>query len=291
MSDSTLNHPPAAAVAEAGVPLRGPALLQEHAGRLRTSVGAAYPGSHAVFRGHDLHRELKDLDWVDLYVFGITGRRLGSGQIEMLHAIWVYTSYPDARLWNNRVAALAGNVRSSANLGIVAALALSEGTVYGGQAGLRAIDFLQTALLQIQAGAELAPLVLAHARAHRIYGYGRPINSTDERLPWIMQLAEKLGLDQGAHVKLAFEVEKVLLPHYPQLRMNYASLHAALIADMGLTAREYQLLRIPTFLAGMPPCLVEAAAKPEGVLFATPCSGVAYAGLARRQWSAHATEQ
>lgn len=264
--------------------MTGPALLQRHAGRLDTGVGACYPGSHAIFRGHDLHRDLRELDWVDLYVFGITGRRLTPAQVEMLHAIWVCTSYPDARLWNNRVAALAGSARSSANLGVVAALALSEATVYGGQAGLRAFDFLRRTLERTADGAPLESLVLDEARQHRIYGYGRPINSTDERLPWIMELAAGLGLAEGKHVKLAFEVEKVLLPHYPELRMNYASLHAALIADMGLTPREYQLLRIPTFLAGMPPCIMEAAEKPEGVLFATPCSGVSYSGMPRRAW-------
>lgn len=264
--------------------MNGPQLLEQHAGRLRTAVGACYPGSHAVFRGHDLHRELGGLDWVDLYVFGISGRRLNAQQIEMLHALWVNTSYPDARLWNNRVAALAASARSSANLGISAALAISEATVYGGLAGLRAIDFLQRTARRVAAGEALAPLVLAEAGARRIYGYGRPINSHDERLAWIMALARRLGLADGEHVTLAFAVEQILLPRYPQLRMNYASLHAALIADMGLSAREYQLLRIPTFLAGMAPCVVEAAAKPEGAIFPTPCSAVAYEGVARRPW-------
>jgi hypothetical protein len=41
---------------------------------------------------------------------------------------------------------------------------------------------------------------------------------------------------------------------------------------------------VPTFLAGMPPCVVEAAAKPEGALFATPCAAVAYAGQPARAW-------
>ena len=264
--------------------MKGPAFLEQNAGRLKTSMGACYPGSHTVFRGHDLHRELKDMDWVALYVFGITGRRLAPEQIEMLHAIWVCTSYPDARLWNNRVAALAGSARSSANLGIAAALAVSEATVYGGGAGIRAIAFLQTALQRVEQGAGLAELVLTEAKARRIYGYGRPINSIDERIPWIMALAQHLGLAEGRHVTLAFEVEKTLLPHYPHLRMNYAALHAALIADMGLSVREYQLLRVPTFLAGMPPCLVEAAQKPEGSLFPTPCDGIAYEGLAARSW-------
>ena len=41
---------------------RGPHVLATHAGVLRTKVGAAFPGSRAVFRGHDLHKsDIKDL--------------------------------------------------------------------------------------------------------------------------------------------------------------------------------------------------------------------------------------
>jgi len=264
--------------------MNGPDLLQAHAGVLRTRVGACWPGSRAVFRGHDLHVDLKDMDWIELYVFGITGRRFSAQQIQLLHAIWVYTSYPDARLWNNRVAALAASARSSSNLGITAALAVSEAMVYGGGAGIRAMDFLLRANQAIEQGADMEEWVLAEARERRIYGYGRPINSTDERIPWMMALVRRLGLDQGPHLTLAFEVERILLPRYPQLRMNYAALHAALIADMGLSLREYQLLRIPTFLAGMAPCSMESGEKPEGTLFPTPCHGISYEGVGKRPW-------
>lgn len=264
--------------------MKGPRLLQENAGRLKTSVGACFPGSHAIFRGHDLHAKLRSMDWVELYAFGITGRRLTPQQVRMIHAIWVYTSYPDARLWNNRVAALAATARSSANLGITAAIAVSEATAYGGQAGLRAIDFLLRAQARIERGDTTEQVVLDEIGRCRIYGYGRPINSTDERIPWLMALARELGLDRGKHLRLAFEVEKILVARNAALKMNYAAVHAALLADMGLSAREYQLLRIPTFLAGMPPCVVDAAEKPEGALFPVPCADIAYEGVAKRPW-------
>jgi hypothetical protein len=96
--------------------MNGPELLEQHVGRLITSAGAFFPGERAVFRGHDLHASLKHLDWLELYLFGITGRRFSPQQMKVLHAMWTYTSYPDARLWNNRVAALAGTARSSGNL-------------------------------------------------------------------------------------------------------------------------------------------------------------------------------
>lgn len=264
--------------------LAGPALLQHHAGQLHTKVGAAFPGSHAVFRGHDLHRELCDLQWVQLYAYGITGRHLTEAQAELVQAMWTHTSYPDARLWNNRVAALAGSARSSASLGIVAGMAVSEATTYGGQATMLCMTFLQHALRQVQAGAALADVVWAETERSKIYGFGRPINSHDERIPFIMALAERLGLHNGPHLALAWQVEQVLLSRYGQLHMNYSGLHAAIIADMGMSVRELQLLRMPIFIAGMAPCVVEAAEKPERVLFATPCSAVDYAGPAPRAW-------
>ena len=86
--------------------------LADHVGRLKTRMGAFFPGERVVYRGHDLHVDLKDMDWIELYVFGITGRRFSPEQLRLMHALWVNTSYPDSRIWNNRVAALAGSAHS-----------------------------------------------------------------------------------------------------------------------------------------------------------------------------------
>jgi citrate synthase len=265
--------------------MKGPELLAAHAGILHTRVGACWPGSRAVFRGHDLHRQLHDSDWVGLYIFGITGRRFTPQQVKLLHGIWVITSYPDARLWNNRVAALAGSARSSPVLGLAAALAVSEARIYGGGPGLRAIDFFLRAGRAVKAGQVLRDFVQAELAARYIYGYGRPIDSHDERLPWLAGVAKAQELDGGPHFKLAFEVENVLAElGKPTLRMNYAAMTAALGADLGLSAREFQLFRVPLFMAGMPPCLVEAAENPEGALFPISCDAIAYDGQEKRAW-------
>ena len=125
--------------------MKGPQLLEENVGRLVSNAGAFFPGERVVFRGHDLHASLKDMDWLELYLFGITGRRFTPQQMKVFHALWTYTSYPDARLWNNRVAALAGTTRSTGNLGISAAVAISEAHIYGGGVVLRISEFLQRA--------------------------------------------------------------------------------------------------------------------------------------------------
>jgi hypothetical protein len=265
--------------------MNGPELLEQHVGKLVTSAGAFIPGERAVFRGRDLHASLSDLDWSELYLFGITGRRYTPQQMIVVQAFWRYTSYPDARLWNNRVAALAGTSRSTGNLGIAAALAVSEAHIYGRGVDIRACEFLTRAQIQVEGGANLEAVVRAELKEKRgIAGYGRPIVAADERFAPMMVLLRQQGLDGGQHLKLAFEVERILLEGRWRLRMNYAALAAALAADFGMTPREYYVVSIIAFLAGMPPCYLDAAEKPEGTLFPLPCSLLSYEGVPNRRW-------
>lgn len=270
--------------------MKGPQLLEQHVGRLATRAGALFPGERAVFCGHDLHASLKDMDWLELYLFGITGRRFTPQQIKVLQATWVYTSYPDARIWNNRVAALAGTARSTGSLGIAAALAVSDARIYGGSVSRRAIEFLLEARLSVERGEILADVVAAALRVGYIMGFGRPIISSDERIKPMMALLRDHGLDHGVHVELAFAVEKILVGRNPALRINYGGLAAAVAADLGFSAREYHLFRIPAFLAGIPPCYLEAAEKPEGLLFPLPCRVMLYEGVSRRPWRGATTQ-
>lgn len=267
--------------------MNGPKNLEERVGKLVTRMGAVFPGDRTVFRGHDLHSSLQDLDWMELYLFGITGRLYTKQQVKVFNILWSYTSYPDARLWNNRVAALAGTARSTGTLGIGAAMAVSEAQVYGWGAALRASEFLIRAKSQVDAGIDLKELVRAELKQHRgIGGYGRPIVSEDERIVPVMAMVREQGLGDGPHLKLAFEVENILLDGRWRMRMNHAALTAALTADFGLSPQEYYLYGIPAFLAGMPPCYLDAAEKPEGQLFPMPCRMLSYEGVSQRGWNA-----
>lgn len=263
----------------------GLATLKKYVGPLKSRMGGFIPGEVAVFRGYDLHKDLKDCEWLDLYMFGITGRRFSSAQLRMLNALWVYTSYPDPRLWNNRVAALAGSTRSSGTLGVAAALAVSEASIYGRGVDIRAFDFLRRTRRTLEEGGRLADCVAQEIEAFRgIAGYGRPLTSKDERMAPTLALARSLGLDDGPHVRLAFAIEKYLLAGRWRWRVNYAALAAALVADMDISTREYHLVAFPTFLAGMQPCFIEAAERPEGATFPLSCDDVVYEGKPRRSW-------
>lgn len=267
--------------------MNGPQSLEQHVGRLTTKMGAFFPGERVVFRGQDLFTSLKELDWLGLYLFGITGRRYTPQQMRVLHVLFTHNSYPDPRLWNNRVAALAGTARSTAPLGIAAAIAVSEATIYGGASQLRCGEFLIRVRKMMDMGSDLETLVRAEIKEKRgIGGFGRPIVPTDERIAPIMAVVREQGLENGPYLKLAFEVERILLEGRWRWHMNSVGLTAALCADFGMSEHEYYLVAIPVFLAGMPPCYLDAAEKPEGQLFPLPCCAILYEGMPRRCWRA-----
>lgn len=266
--------------------MRGPEFLRQQVGKLKSRMGGVVPGSHATMRGVDLHSAFRDAEWMDIYMFGITGRRFSKNELALLQSIWIYTSYPDSRIWNNRVAALAGSVRSTGALAVSAALAVSEARIYGGGTYMPAIAFLQATRLQILSGASIAHCVVEELRVRRgIAGYGRPLTSKDERIIPLMDRARRLGLDGGPHVTLAFEIDRYLTEHRLRLRANYAAVAAGLIADLGLSAREFYLCVFPVFMAGMPPCYLQSLEQPEGALFPLPCEDIVYAGRDKRAWA------
>jgi hypothetical protein len=267
--------------------MSGPEFLLGRVGHLKSRLGGFVPGSHVAFRGEDLHRDLADAEWIDLYLFGITGRRHSPAQLRLLQTIWTFTSYPDARLWNNRVAALAGSARSTGNLGVAAALAVSEATIYGRGVDIRAITFLQRTRRTVDAGGSIADCVQQELDTHRsLAGYGRPLVSRDERVEPIMTLARQLGLESGRHIGLAHEIDDYLARARWRLRMNYAAVAAALASDIGFSPREYYHYLFPAFLAGMQPCYIEALGEAEGSLFPLPCTEVRYLGHNKRAWAA-----
>jgi hypothetical protein len=273
--------------------MSGPEQLSKYEDHWPTEMGGWFPGERVVIRGKDLFHELNELPWMGLLLFGITGRFFSDNQIRLFEGIWsLSTSYPDPRLWNNRVAALAGTARSTTALGIGAATAVSEATVYGPRPGLKAFDFLLRTKNHIENGGDVTQWVKKELTQHRsIGGYGRPITQIDERVQPLLNLATELGLANGPYTELAFVVERALQEDRWRIRMNIAALIAALVADQGLSPREFYSFVVLCFSAGMFPCYADTGNRPEGSFFPLRCSRIAYEGQPRRPWDSTKQKQ
>ena len=111
---------------------------------------------------------------------------------KLLNFIWVSTSYPDKSIWPNHITALAGTARTTPPLALAAGIAICEAAIFGGKPFKVAIDFFKTANSYVSDGGELADFVDAELKQHKvIFGYGRPLASTDERVPHLIKFVKE----------------------------------------------------------------------------------------------------
>ncbi|MCP4155395.1 MAG: hypothetical protein GY757_47155 [bacterium] len=270
--------------------MKGNKDLFKYEDRWATGMGAWLRDEGKVlYRDKELFRDLKNLPWMGLLLYGITGRIFEKKALKLFEAIWVISvSYPDPRLWPNRIAAFAGTARSTATSGIAAAVAACEAVFFGNRANIRSIDFLLRTKQQLDRGMDLDELVRAELKKNRrIYGYGRPVKpQKDERIDPLMEVARELGFADGYFVKLAFDIEAALLRGRWRWKMNITALAAALAADQGLSPRDFIRWGSIGFTAGIIPCYIDAFEKPQGCFFPLRCTRINYEGAApRRKWN------
>ena len=266
--------------------MKGPITLKQAEDNWQTDIGAAFIGERVVYRGKDLFTELNDISWFKHFIFGITNKMFSDNEIKLMEKIWSLTiSYPDPRIWNNRVAAITGTSRSTGALATAASTACSEANIYGTNAGYLAMDFIIRAKKAVDNNENLIDFTLEELKRKRsIRGYGRPLVKADERIAPILKEAKKLGLGDGPHLKLAFEIEKILTNSKYRLTLNAAGIDAALMADIGFTRQDHYYATILGFSAGILPCYIDSINQKEGAFFPLSCQRVNYTGKDSRDW-------
>lgn len=259
-------------------------ILLEHEDKIVTRMGKAFLSERVVYRGKDLHHQLKDTSWIELFAFGITGKNYTVEEIKLLNFIWVSTSYPDKSIWPNHITALAASTRSTPTLALSIGMSACEASIYGGKPFKMGIDFFMRAAKAIEEKGSLRNFVeLELANNKKIFGYGRPIATTDERIPHVINFAKEHGLGNGKHLQLALDLA-LMMKELKGVEMNVAAIYCALGADLGFNSDEFHLFMTPCFFAGMPPCFVEASENPPGSFLPIRCDRIAYDGVSKRQW-------
>lgn len=266
--------------------MKGPSALLAHEDHWHTSMGLVFPGKRVVLRGKNLFHELRNMRWMELLLYGITGRNFDNKQILLFEGIWtISTSYPDPRIWNNRVAALAGTARSTPVLALGAAVSISEAGIYGFKPIIGAYNFIVHVQERITNGEILEEIVLKETKKLRsIPGYSRPFGDSDERIEPLYRLAQELGLSSGTYTNLAFQIEEIYQKNRYRLKINVAALAAALSADQGLSVYEYYQYLTPCFIGGIIPCYIDTRNNEEGVFFPLSCERISYEGKPNRTW-------
>jgi len=265
--------------------LTGPERLKAYEDNWQTEMGAWFPGERVVLRGKDVFSELSECSWMEYLIYAVTGRN-SPKLAKVIEGLWsLSTSFPDPRLWNNRVAALAGTARSTGVLAISAGIATSEATVYGLRPIKGALDFLYRAEAKKRKGALVESIVTEELKTKRsVSGFGRPLTNQDERITPVLDFLRTMESEQGKFVLLAFEIEDFFKNSRYKYRMNIAALNAAVAADFGLTANEYYYLTTMAFTGGMFPCYIDSRTQAQGLFFPLSVERIKPAPCPIRKW-------
>ncbi len=266
--------------------MKGPELLKHYEDNWVTDMGAWFPGERVVLRGKDVFTELNNHTWMEYLLFAVTGKQSKSLAM-LIDQLWLLTtSYPDPRLWNNRVAALAGTTRSTCALAVAAGTAVSEAKTYGQRANRGALDFLHRAFKKIKQGQSIENIVTTELKTHRsIFGFGRPVVKTDERLSPVQKYLDLKNITHGQFYKILLEINTYLTNSKYKLNLNIGGVNAALMGDNGLTSDEYLQMSTLAFCAGMMPCYIDAKSQPAGAFFPLSTTKINYTGASLpRTW-------
>ncbi|SMF14781.1 hypothetical protein SAMN02745866_00959 [Alteromonadaceae bacterium Bs31] len=268
----------------------------------QTEAGAWFPGERVIMHGENILQSMEGKQWMDIILFAIRGEHGKEDSNQLLDKVLTFSGcIPDPRLWNNRIAALAGSARSSSTLGISGATAVSDAIIYGFQPTHRAYTMLRDLQSGLQKDSELSELVKARMAQRRdkkrgkpgkgkkrevdiMPGYGRPVSTGDERMRPLMKLLKREGADSGAAVQLAFRVEACLQELGYPLKLNMGGLIAAIGLDQQLKEREFVYYLTQCFCPGFIVCYEDALKHPAGSFFPMRCSQIKYKGHSSRQW-------
>lgn len=254
--------------------------------RWDSSVGACYPGRGAEFRGFDMFKKFSDWNWLSMFYFAATGKELSNNAEKFINGLYsMCFSYPDSRIWNNGVAAFAGTARSTMQLGVCAASAVSEATFYGGPPVMKSLDFLLRAKSLIDSGSTLEEIEQHEKDKNKfVYGYGRPVVSEDERIKPAIKLLKELDLFDRAYMQLALQIEDYLKQKNDEIGLNIGGVFAAFCADEGMSPNELYSIMVVCFSVGMIACYIDTLDKPEGHYFPLQCQSIKYSGQKTRNW-------
>ncbi|MBI4619450.1 MAG: hypothetical protein HY739_04725 [Desulfobacterales bacterium] len=216
-------------------------------------------------------------------ILAVIGRLPTNEESRLLNAMIVVNDYGTPSLWYNRVARFAGSMRVRIGTALIAGLAVAQAKVFGAHPTFLAAEFLQNSLRQMKESDKTAEEIIDEYLRDKkmIYGFGRPVVNVDERVPIILKIHEELGFPKGEHLELALEMEKILNER-KGIIMNYATLHSAILSDLGFTPIQIESVSTVFFIPALLACATEGLEREPAEFIPMACDDIDYQGPPER---------
>ncbi|RYY76804.1 MAG: hypothetical protein EOO52_04715 [Gammaproteobacteria bacterium] len=261
-------------------------VLDQRRGKIISNTGGWFPGNGVFSHGYSMLDELVGKKtYFQTLILNATGKMVERPFADWVEAIYGCLSWPDPRIWCNQIGALAGTARTSVVTATAIGCMATDSRTYGVYPLVEGVEFIQQAYAKHQSG--MSPLdvvnevVATNKGKPYIVGYKRPIAKGDERLETMEAVARNLGFDEGPHLQLAYEIERVLLDQFDE-GMNINGYMSAFLSDQGFSSQEVYQMFAMLVASGVTACYLDTYKQPADSFLPLRCDDVDYQGVPRR---------
>lgn len=255
-------------------------------GIIHTRKGGWVVGEAVYNHGYSMLDELVgEASFFQILVLNVTGSLPDLRLAKWIEAGFSCMSWPDARIWCNQIGSLAGTLRATSVAAVSAGILATDSVMYGAAPLHAGATFIRTALLKRQQGLTVAEIIREHQRhpnsTPAITGYARPIATGDERVVALKRVADRLMFETGPHVRLAFDIERLLQEKFGE-SMNVNGFASAFMCDQDFSNEEIYRIFSTVVMSGVHACYAEAADEPAESFFPLQCNDIDYQGKSAR---------
>ena len=184
-------------------------------GTIFSSKGGWKIGSGIETHGYSLLEEIHGkCSLFQVMILNVTGRLPERRLADMVEGVFICSSWPDPRIWCNKLGVFSAMTRTSATAAIAAGGLAGDSKLYGAGTGPSIEAFMTLADQLInEEDWSVADFMEAHAFKNgklQAPGFARPLAKGDERVVAMRRYAKELGFDTGRFEDLANRMEDYL---------------------------------------------------------------------------------
>lgn len=257
-------------------------------GKIKSKKGIWRIGEGVESHGYDLINDLVGhYSFMQVVVLNATGRMPSRALAHWFEAVHMCLSWPDPRIWCNRIGALGGSAGASVVAATSAGIMATDSRAYGIRPIVEGMEFIQRAQTEVSSeGGSAAEFVAREVKKHNgkpyLMGYARPVAKGDERIAALERVARQHDFPRGPHMRLAGEIEALLSEQFDE-SMNINGYVSAFLSDLGFSAEEvYRIFSVVVF-SGITACYVDSADRPAGHFAPLQVDDIEYSGKEDRQ--------
>jgi len=262
----------------------------ERRGLFRTSKGGWIIGEAVYNHGYSMMDDLVGhKTFFQVLVLNVTGRLAEKNLADWLEASFICLSWPDPRIWCNKVGTLAGTMQCSPAAAVSVGILAADSRMYASGALVAGAEFIIEAVEKKKAGLSVEEIVNAELekKAKRsaakpvIMGYARPIATGDERVIAMERVTKTLGFEIGEHLSLAYEIDSYLQNNYKE-SINMLGYCVAFMVDQAFCNKEITRLFSTWVNSGVHACYAEARDRAPESFLPLRCDDIEYQGKIER---------